>query len=723
MKRNLCFFIIFITAIIAACSSKEPVVAYPPDGGNLVIYNGTILTMAVENQKLDNTQALLIKDGVIKGIGKTQDIISQSSSLESVKYLNLNGKTLLPGFIEPHAHLMLTANGEAVTNLMPCLPDKYQKIYELDYPKGKKCKNYINEALGKLAKDNYLINGWYIGNGLDPSRMLLDNREPNPEWIDINRQFLNQPAHYIQSFNSEDEAFYITTKPSDGNYPFDDGTPLFILDQSGHLAYVNEVAFQKSDICSFTPGEVLNSESGVICVGTKDQMEKSLENAKSYYGFPDGAWGITCKEDRDICSFSGLLNEESSYQPFVDAIADPGTKAMLRHARQDDPALKVENRMVELMKIFSRQGVTTFVEGGGSSVGMIEAYKNMVKNNTMAARLRVLYTWDIKGTDGNPLNHKQFKNVVEKIPFEDSEFNGFLSAGGIKLWADGSTQGCSADLITVYDIDGLCKEFKRGHQNYDDQEIIENLGPFYEDGWYLNVHANGDQAIINTVTAFKNFGVNGPEYSDTPLTLIHSTVYDDKQKNDTIAAIKDAQKFVPNLSVSHLIGHVAYWGESMKNELGDERGGHIAPARSELEKGIDVSLHSDMSITPLYPLWFVEQAVTRKTWKYPKLTGNGESLIPNIPQKECMTKGECLTPYRALMAVTAIPAKQHQLDKLGTIERHKIADLVVLEHDPTISLADDIHSIPVACTFINGQKVKASVSQDGCQLTDLPKLL
>ncbi|WP_299491571.1 hypothetical protein [uncultured Shewanella sp.] len=35
-----------------------------------------------------------------------------------------------------------------------------------------------------------------------------------------------------------------------------------------------------------------------------------------------------------------------------------------------------------------------------------------------------------------------------------------------------------------------------------------------------------------------------------------------------------------------------------------------------------------MPVTPLYPLWFVEQAVTRKTWTYPHLAGGGEVFSP-----------------------------------------------------------------------------------------------
>jgi predicted amidohydrolase YtcJ len=451
MKLLFSLLIIYIATTTTACASEDIVVTDDLENGNLIFYNGTFLTMKEEGSKIKNdSAALMIANGKIVGFESLKDAIIDANDPKyggGFKYVDLNHKTLMPGFIEPHAHLMLTANGEAVTNLMPCLPDKYQAIYEKDYPETKKCKNFINEALGKLADEQKLVNGWYIGNGLDPSRMLLDDQKSSKEtWININRQFLEQPAHFIQHFNSVTQTFDTNLKKKEegGKYPFDKEAPLFILDQSGHLAYVNEIAFQKAGICSFSSEEVLDKDDKVICIGTKVQMNKSLELAQKEYKFKDGAWGITCEKDRDVCYFSGLLNEESAYQPFIKAIGTPSVRSILKHARQNDLALGVEKRMTELMQIFSRQGVTTFVEGGGSSEEMIKAYKNMVKANTMAARLRILYAWDIKNT------------APEKIPFDSDEFKGFLSAEGIKLWADGSTQGCSADLITDYSNLGLC---------------------------------------------------------------------------------------------------------------------------------------------------------------------------------------------------------------------------------------------------------------------------
>ena len=277
-----------------------------------------------------------------------------------------------------------------------------------------------------------------------------------------------------------------------------------------------------------------------------------------------------------------------------------------------------------------------------------------------------------------------------------------------------------------YSADGLCNAFGKGHQNFEQAKIVDNLRPFFTDGWYLNIHDNGDMAIMNVIGAYKTLGAESPQNRNVPLVLIHSTVNTDVNGSDTVEAIAEARQTLRNLSVSHLIAHVAYRGESMKNELGMTRGENIDPAAREWSMGIPVSLHSDSPVSPLYPLWFVEQAATRLTWRYPDLAANeARPLVDNQTIQECQRQGECLSPYRGLMAVTTHAAQQHKLDRLGSIERQKVADLVILDRNPLTQPLTEIHNIPVACTFINGNKVQwqggaPNTIHSACKLSRLP---
>jgi len=95
--------------------------------------------------------------------------------------------------------------------------------------------------------------------------------------------------------------------------------------------------------------------------------------------------------------------------------------------------------------------------------------------------------------------------------------------------------------------------------------------------------------------------------------------------------------------------------DSLGPEQPDEKGraARIDATRRDLELGVPFSLHSDTTVTPVHPLWYVEQAVTRNTWFYPKL---GERDVHTMPG------GQNVTIAQALEAVTIEAAAQHGLE-------------------------------------------------------------
>ncbi|WP_252010468.1 amidohydrolase [Ferrimonas sp. SCSIO 43195] len=646
---------------------------------------------------------LILKQDKIDGIIESGVIPAEVKNSKGTRYYDMSGQVVMPGFIEPHAHLSLSVMLEAVQDLSPCLPEPFQRQLQQDFPLRAQCTNFIDEALSQLAGTERLRNtGWFLGNGLDPSRMRYSNGQDERS----SKAFMDYPSEFLNDFSDGDHSAPFTR------------TPVFILDQSGHLAYVNRLAFQTLGLCTDTQP----------CQGSRESVEQLVAEATEKYHFSDGEWGIHCNVDESNCTLSGLLKEESAFAPFLEQIEQQSSvnvaRALLRHTGPDALEQAEITRMREMLNIASRAGLTTFVEGGGSSAAMIDSYKALYHNNQPPVRMRVLYTWNAKPADNAALYtpDQPAQWVLEQGPTPWNDDNdGMLTAAGIKLWSDGSTQGCSAALQQDYakGDQALCAKFNKGHTNYEANQIAANLRPFWSQGWYVNIHANGDQAIINSIDALtlladeqqQSTAMGQPLTADLPHTLIHATVnIDDSQQQSgersTIDAIvKARENTLKNLSTSHLIGHVAYWGKAMENELGPQRGQFIDPAKTEWNHNIPVSLHSDLPITPLYPLWFVEQAITRETWQYPHLSESDRLTL---------NKAQALNRYQALMAVTINPAKQHRLDdKIGTLEVDKIADLVVLNSNPLTEARHKIHSIKVACTFINGRPTRTN-KQGGC---------
>lgn len=64
--------------------------------------NGEVITVDDHNNVV---QAVAIRDNKIIAVGSNEEILALQN--KSSEIIDLNGKTLIPGFIEPHAHITI----------------------------------------------------------------------------------------------------------------------------------------------------------------------------------------------------------------------------------------------------------------------------------------------------------------------------------------------------------------------------------------------------------------------------------------------------------------------------------------------------------------------------------------------------------------------------------------------------------------------------------------
>ncbi len=73
--------------------------------------NANILTML---PKTSAAQALLVKEGRISALGSERELSDMAPNAERI---DLQGHTLMPGFIDGHSHLMATAYKRLIADL------------------------------------------------------------------------------------------------------------------------------------------------------------------------------------------------------------------------------------------------------------------------------------------------------------------------------------------------------------------------------------------------------------------------------------------------------------------------------------------------------------------------------------------------------------------------------------------------------------------------------
>ena len=116
---------------------------------------------------------------------------------------------------------------------------------------------------------------------------------------------------------------------------------------------------------------------------------------------------------------------------------------------------------------------------------------------------------------------------------------------------------------------------------------------------------------------------------------------------------------------------------------------HLYPIKTLLKRGVQVAASSDCPIIPADPLMGIYAAATRTT-------ETGQTVLP----EEKITPEEALRMYRE----TAAKATFDDAMK-GSISPGKLADVVVLNGDPTKVPINDIKDLEVEMTIINGEVV------------------
>ena len=143
-----------------------------------IFYNGDFITL--EEDSLEKTmlkenakykvETILIEDEFIKKVGTKEDVFKLKD--EETEIIDLQGKTLIPAFLDAHSHFTGVASNLLKVNLEECT--NFQEI---------------KEKLIEFKKDNNIENGkWIIGCNYDhnnlqekthPRKEILDDALPN----------------------------------------------------------------------------------------------------------------------------------------------------------------------------------------------------------------------------------------------------------------------------------------------------------------------------------------------------------------------------------------------------------------------------------------------------------------------------------------------------------------------------------------------------------------
>lgn len=88
-------------------------------------FGGTIITMEQENETVE---AVLIEDGIIQEVGNLADV-QRFMDDPAIEKIDLHGRTMLPGFVDPHGHISMVGALSVMADVSTC--ESFQDIIDV----------------------------------------------------------------------------------------------------------------------------------------------------------------------------------------------------------------------------------------------------------------------------------------------------------------------------------------------------------------------------------------------------------------------------------------------------------------------------------------------------------------------------------------------------------------------------------------------------------------
>jgi predicted amidohydrolase YtcJ len=272
---------LIVSALLAA---GIPTVGLAQDIADKIWLGGPILTM---NEAGDSVEAVAVKNGIILAVGSSEDMTNHKD--ENTEMIDLDGKTMLPGFVDAHGHVFMIGV-QALSANMQAAPDgevndvaTMQRVlsqWASDYPERV-------EQFGML-----------LGFGYDDAQ-LAELRHPNRDEMDA-----------------------ITTE-----------LPAIIIHQSGHLGVMNSKALEMAGYTA----ETKNPAGGVIRRRKgSNEPDGVVEEAAFFNALTKLASGVDAAAGPVIFKAGTDLIASFGYTTAQEGRTDPNTVALMKATAASD---------------------------------------------------------------------------------------------------------------------------------------------------------------------------------------------------------------------------------------------------------------------------------------------------------------------------------------------------------------------------------------------------
>ena len=218
-----------LATLLVGCASSGATGTAAPAAADSIYLGGAILSM---NDAQPSAEAVAVRAGRITAVGSRAELLKMQGA--NTRVVDLQGKTLLPGFVDPHSHISVVGLQAISANMLPPPDGNNGSIAQLQ----ETLRQYI-----KTSPEPQNL-GIVLGFGYDDSQ-LKEQRHPTREELDAVSSTM----------------------------------PIMIIHQSSHLAVLNTPALKQAGISASS----VNPQGGVIGRKAGSQEPNGLLEESAFF--------------------------------------------------------------------------------------------------------------------------------------------------------------------------------------------------------------------------------------------------------------------------------------------------------------------------------------------------------------------------------------------------------------------------------------------------------
>lgn len=495
-----------------------------------------------------------------------------------------------------------------------------------------------------------------------------------------------------------------------------------ILDLKGHTAipgiiegHAHLVAASQSELSELIPA-VSNMEELLSWIAQQAQSKKAGEwivHPKFFFTRLDEMRAPTLEELDAVApehpvflngSYGGMVNTKALEISGLTASNHPGllrdkftgkhNGSLFRSAFEllalpQPNDLTFEEKRAALKAMLARYnevGITSVILGR-SDKGELALFEALLADDELTARLYLNFAF--------PFSPKatldEIKASISQLGFRTGDGNEWIKVGALKAVVDGGILTGTAFLREPWsskaqNIFGRSADNYQGELYLNQRELAKLIIAADDAGWNFTAHVTGGGAVDTLLAAFEEVG-GTRTIRDKRFSIIHGNFYTPQ----AIAKMRDLGIYA-NMQAAWL-----YMDGDFINAVSNDERTDFHPYKSLYEAKVQVIGGSDhmvktdpnSAVNPYNPFLSIATVVNRKTRS--GLTFNAAERI---------SRQEALKMYTINNAHASF-----EEDIKGSIERDKLADMVVLSADILSCPEDEIKDIFPILTIIGGKEV------------------